>query len=518
MKKITKILTALLPLLLILTMGFGAQAADPTYGITINNSDTGHTYEAYQVFSGTLSGTGVLSNIGWGSGVNSAALLTALKSDSVVGSRFTACVTAADVATVMNGLTNDSADTKAIAQIIGANLSATVAGTSTAGTGSYTITGLSAGYYLVKDKNASQNNTYDAYTRFMLEVVKDITVTPKNDVPSVTKKVTDVNDSTGVKTGWQDSADYDIGDLVPFRLAGTLPTNYSDYTKYKYVFHDTMAAGLTFDPSTVKVYVDTTLISTGYTIVTTGLTDGCTFEVRFTDLKTIAAVTKDSVIAVEYSARLNANAVIGSVGNPNKVSLEYSNNPNAGGEGDTGKTPDDNVIVFTYKTVINKVDQNNNPLSGATFLLEKYNAATLTYTAVAVTTNTEGTVFTFTGLDDGLYRLTETATPVGYNSVDPIYFTVAATHDVTADIPTLLTLTANQSDDKGTNLTAGIIATFVASPTSGNISTNIVNNSGSKLPSTGGVGTTIFYVVGGILIVGAAVLLVRRIKMSGNKR
>ena len=519
MKRMKNLFGVILALALVLTLGIGVQAAS-VHTITIDSSSSGHTYEAYQIFTGTLSDTGVLSDIQWGTGVNSGALLTALKADPTVGSKFTVCFTAADVAKAMDKLTDDSAEAKAIAQVVGQNLG-TVAGTGT-GSGPYTISNLTPGYYLVKDQNSTQDTENGAYTRFILKVVKDVEVTPKSDVPTVVKKVRDINDSItqyysygtmAVQSGWQDSADYSLGGQVPFQLTGTLPSNYGDYSSYKYIFHDTVSTGLTFDVGSVKVYdQDRNEIDPSYYTVAATASG---FDVQFADLKKISTITADSSIVVEYIAILNTRAVLGSPGNPNSVSLEYSNNPNANGAGDTGTTPKDTVTVFTYQVIINKVDQNNQPLTGADFTLDKYiNGA---WISLNLETSQDGTSFLFHGLDDGIYRLTETKTPSGYNSIDPICFTVTADHDVYSDNPQLISLSANQSDEYGTNLTEGIIATFAATLDNGTIETNIVNNAGATLPSTGGIGTTIFYVVGGLLMAGAAVVLVTRRKMSGHQ-
>jgi fimbrial isopeptide formation D2 family protein/LPXTG-motif cell wall-anchored protein len=499
MKTSKKILSVLLALTLVLALSVCAFAAD-SYTITINSTASGHTYEAYQIFSGDLSES-TLSNIKWGSGV-SAAGQTALGN---------AATKAATLKT--------AEDAKAFAQEVGPYLTS-AAGNSTEKAGPYTISGLAAGYYLVKDKDGTQTGT-DAYTGYILEVVKNTTVVPKGTVPTVQKKVKDTNDSTGVTTDWQDSADYDIGDTVPFQLTGTLPENYADYTTYKYTFHDAESTGLTFNPDSVVVKADGNTITSGYTVVTTGLTDGCTFEVQFADLKTAApALTAKSVITVEYTATLNNDAKLGSAGNPNTVYLQFSNNYNQGGSGDTGKTPTDKVIVFTYKTVVNKVDSNKQPLTGAEFTLEKLykgaDGAADSWKAVAVVKNTEGTTFTFSGLDDGSYRLSETTTPAGYNTIDDVYFTVSADHDITSDNPALTSLSATQTAADGSSLSTGVIATFTAVPTDGSLTTDIVNNSGSTLPSTGGIGTTIFTVAGIVLMIGAAVVLVTKRKVSGE--
>ena len=337
------------------------------------------------------------------------------------------------------------------------------------------------------------------------------------------KKVKDTNDSAANSTtDWQDSADYDIGDAVPFKLSATIAQDYANYTHgYKLTFHDKEGAGLSFNKNSVKVYVDGTLITTDYEVVTEGLTDDCTFEVRFANLKDIASVEAGSVISVEYTSTLNNQAVIGSTGNKNTSHVTYTNNPNDEQAGENGETPDDVVIVFTYQTIVNKVtknpaydaskdtektgtDSDGNtefiPLKGAGFTLYKKNASGA-YEAVGSELKGEDmTTFTWSGLDDGDYKLVETTTPSGYNTIPDIEFTITATHDVSSDNPTLISLSGG---DKFT----GVISTGV-------VSANIENQSGAQLPSTGGIGTTIFYVLGSVLVLGAAVLLVTKKRMS----
>ena len=359
----------------------------------------------------------------------------------------------------------------------------------------------------------------------------NVTATPKSDVPEVQKKVKDINDSTDTtKTDWQDSADYDIGDSIPFQLKATLADNVSSYTTYKVVFHDTLSKGLTYN-NDAKVYIDGTETN-GFTVTATVNADGTTtLTVSCDDVKALGA-GNSSVITVEYTAKLNENAVLGSAGNPNKVYLEYSNNPNkseSGEKHETGKTPEDTVIVFTYQTIINKVDSENKPLTGAAFKLEKLikgkDGAADTWTTVKEFTVDETTTsFTFSGLDDGQYKLTETKTPVGYNTIDPIYFVIEATHDETADAPTLKTLNAYLTDANGNKQTemkdgeSVNIDLGTVDLTAGSITTTVVNKSGSELPSTGGIGTTIFYVLGGVLVLAAVVLLVTKKRMSGAEK
>ena len=510
MKHIKKLASLLLVLVMVFALATTAFAEETTYSITINNSAKDHTYEAYQIFTGDLSGT-TLSNIVWGSGVSEAGQ-TAL----------------GDAAAKAETLKTE-ADAKAFAKAVAPYLTTAAGSANTVTDGKYVISGLAAGYYLVKDQDGSLTGDNDSYTEYIIQVVGNVTATPKSDVPEVQKKVKDINDSTDTtKTDWQDSADYDIGDSIPFQLKATLADNVFSYTTYKVVFHDTLSKGLTYN-NDAKVYIDGTETN-GFAVTATVNADGTTLTVSCDDVKALNAVNS-SAITVEYTAKLNENAVLGSAGNPNEVYLEYSNNPNKSekGNNETGETPKDVVIVFTYKTIINKVDSENKPLTGAAFKLEKLikgkDGAADTWTTVKESTVDETTTsFTFSGLDDGQYKLTETKTPVGYNTIDPIYFVIEATHDETADAPTLKTLNAYLTDANGNKQTemkdgeSVNIDLGTVDLTAGSITTTVVNKSGSKLPSTGGIGTTIFYVLGGVLVLAAVVLLVTKKRMSGAEK
>lgn len=510
MKHIKKLASLLLVLVMVFALATTAFAEETTYSITINNSAKDHTYEAYQIFTGDLSGT-TLSNIVWGSGVSEAGQ-TAL----------------GDAAAKAETLKTE-ADAKAFAKAVAPYLTTAAGSANTVTDGKYVISGLAAGYYLVKDQDGSLTGDNDSYTEYIIQVVGNVTATPKSDVPEVQKKVKDINDSTDTtKTDWQDSADYDIGDSIPFQLKATLADNVSSYTTYKVVFHDTLSKGLTYN-NDAKVYIDGTETN-GFAVTATVNADGTTLTVSCDDVKALSAVNS-SAITVEYTAKLNENAVLGSAGNPNEVYLEYSNNPNKSekGNNETGETPKDVVIVFTYKTIINKVDSENKPLTGAAFKLEKLikgkDGAADTWTTVKEFTVDETTTsFTFSGLDDGQYKLTETKTPVGYNTIDPIYFVIEATHDETADAPTLKTLNAYLTDANGNKQTevkdgeSVNIDLGTVDLTAGSITTTVVNKSGSELPSTGGIGTTIFYVLGGVLVLAAVMLLVTKKRMSGAEK
>ena len=512
-KKLASLLLALVMVFALVTTAFADETT--TYSITINNSAEGHTYEAYQIFTGDLvekDGTKSLSNIVWGSGISEAGQ-TAL----------------GDAAAKAETLKTED-DAKAFAKAVAPYLTTAAGSTNTVTDGKYVISGLAAGYYLVKDQDGSLTGDSDSYTEYIIQVVGNVTATPKSDVPEVEKKVKDTNETTGETTGWQDSADYDIGDSIPFQLKATLADNVSSYTTYKVVFHDTLSKGLTYN-NDAKVYIGGTETN-GFTVTATVNADSTTtLTVSCDDVKALGA-GNSSVITVEYTAKLNENAVLGSAGNPNKVYLEYSNNPNKSESGEnheTGKTPEDTVIVFTYQTIINKVDSENKPLTGAAFKLEKLikgkDGAADTWTTVKEFTVDETTTsFTFSGLDDGQYKLTETKTPAGYNTIDPIYFVIEATHDATADTPALTVLKAYLTDENGNKKTevkdgeTVNIDLGTVDLTAGSITTTVVNKSGSELPSTGGIGTTIFYVLGGVLVLAAVVLLVTKKRMSGAEK
>ncbi len=476
MKKLKKLAALLLAVVMTMAMNMTVFAADTTtYSLTLTGTKTGHTYDAYQIFTGDLStntdGDKVLSNVQWGTGIT---YTGAEKSAADVADKLVAGTLKLD--TLESELTLNTP-----VKEVSSSADNTVIG------------GLVAGYYLVKDKDGTQDSKSDAYTKFIVQVVGDTSTKVKSDVPTVEKKVKDTNDSTGVTSDWQDSADYDIGDDVPFQITGTMPSNIDDYTKYAYTFTDTMSAGLTYTTKTATIKIGDTDVTSSFTETV----DGQKVTWACADLKAISGVTltKDTKVVVTYSATLNEKAVTGSAGNPNTVYLTYSNNPNEGGEG-TGKTPEDKNVVFTYKTVVNKVDQDQKSLAGAGFTLQK--KVNGTYTDVKTFTAGMDTTFTFTGLDDGDYKLIESTTPAGYNTIDDVEFTISATHDTTEDDPKLLTLSGD--------VTSGT-ATFAPDKTAGSLTTQIVNKKGSVLPSTGGIGTRMFYVFGGCLVAAAVVLL-----------
>lgn len=460
--------------------------------ITITKAKAGHTFEAYQIFAGDVSGS-TLSNLKWGSGVTSDGQIAL-----------------GDAKAKANRL-NNSSDAKDFAYEVSKYLATAAKETNVFTNGNYVIDGLAPGYYLVKDKDGTvpQEQTY---TKFILEVVgTDVSAAVKSSVPTSEKKVKDTNDTTGETTGWQDSADYDIGDKVPFQLTGNVADDYYQYKgAYQLVFHDTLSDGLTFNANSVKVYVndsDTPVSSDQYTIAYPA-TDNHSFDVTINDVKALGAHV--SKVRVEYTAELNENAVIGSLGNPNKMYMEFSNNPNNEQGGEKGQTPEDKVIVFTYKVNINKYDSRRVPLVGAAFKLEKVlkdGEKKLVKEYTITEDDPDRTTFEFTGLDDGEYILTETVTPDGYNTMNPVKFSITASHDTESDNPQLKDLNGNPIDGE---------ISFSTKVTTGTLTAGVINYMGSELPSTGGMGTTVLYVAGTLMILVAGVFLVMKKKAENN--
>ena len=516
MKIMKKAMAMVLSMVMMLAMCATAFADEPTT-FKITAPETNHQYEIYQIFTGDYS-DGKLTNEVWG--------------ENGTGKKGT------DVEdTVLNELkdidanASDTAKLEVITKYAKLDDSTPVA-TVTNGS-SYDA---KPGYYLIKDKEGTVTGK-DSYTLYLVQVVgADVTIKPKSEVPSFEKKVKDTNDSTGNTSDWQDSADYDIGDQVPFQLKGTVASNYDAYKTYYFAFHDqeekvkvTDSEGnekelpvLKFNKDSVKVYVDGKEVTTGF-VVTENPTDGDTFDIVFEDLKAIqdtdgsALVHANSEITVEYTSELTANANLGNQGNINKAKLEFSNNPNsnqAGKPDKPGETPWDNVIVFTYKVVVDKYANSTDgeKLAGADFKLEKVLADGSKQEISRKVTSDDGKTFTFSGLDEGKYILTETKTPDGYNTIKPIEFTVKADHTIEWNGENR---TGVLTDLTGTATTGNI--TFTANTDKSELATKVVNKQGITLPSTGGMGTTLFYMIGGILVAGAAVVLIAKKRMEAEK-
>ena len=577
MKQIKRIIAAVV--VAVMTMGLFVTTAwaEPETGpftITIKKDSTDkvdHTYGAYQIFTGrleTVNGEKVLSDIQWGSGINTekvAQLITDL--NAIDGITLASGASASQVAKAISdaNLENDGEKAQAVADAFNKALSSTAASTVTvpANEKKGEIKGLAPGYYLVKDTAPVTGE--GAQTRYILEVVSNVTVNEKASVPSVTKKVKEKNDTTGDESNWQDAADYDIGDKVPFQLTATTASTVSDYTKYHVTFQDKQSSGLTAPESYKITVLGKTLILNKNENPVTVTTDkgtkitaenatpasGNTFAVKVTfennasteeDIKKLDKEVNSTVLTVDYESELNTGAAIGSDGNTNEVFLNFSNNPNSTDDTNEGKTPTDKVTVFTYEIKVLKVEptsdaaidqaaydaltdaekaayvkigdkyQKTQPLKGAEFKLnKKLSGGTVKEVAVVITE--EGTTFEFKGIDAGEYTLTESKVPAGYNKVADINITVSATYDTEANDPKLTSLTVIPDSFTVITTTTGEGEAATTSYT-GVIEGKILNEKGSVLPSTGGIGTTVFYIIGSALVLGAGVLLATKKKAA----
>lgn len=512
MKKLRKFTGIFLVFVMIFTMtgitlaGSVTSTDGAVYSITA--PDNQHIYDVYQIFTGTLSTGDVLSDIKWG------------KNGKMSGTTVTQGeAVPEEVLTRLTNIPAGSSENEILDVIKDyVNLEGERFGEVTYAA---PLERVPAGYYLIKDRENSVPEN-DAYTRYIVKIVNDIHITPKADVPSVEKKILDTNDSFTLDgdAQWKDSADYDIGDNVPFQFTTQIVSTYDDYESYRLVFHDKQSKGLTFHKNSVMVYIDDQRLESGYLVeenVDHGDGEIHTFDIIFENLKVIEEAHAGAVIRVEYTSVLNENANIGSVGNPNEVCLSYSNNPYGDG---TGTTPYDKVIAFTYEVLINKYDEERQDLDGAIFTLEKYMKAEGNQEAHWIEIKTIGADpnithrFEFKGLDDGWYRLKETP-PQGYNSIEPIYFKITAEHETLSNDPQLIQLKVlhTKKDDANVETETGKID-FTVNKDAGLISAGVINKAGIVLPETGGMGTGLFYILGGILMLGTASILISRRRLN----
>ena len=499
MKMMKKCLSLVVMVLTMVAMMTTSYAEENVRMITIKNATPGHIYRAYQIFKG---GKGEdkqhMVNVMWGTGISTA------YTEGKDPIKTIQAITAENQADYMKDFATNHTDVFTEAAYSEEDKD-------------YTITNLAQGYYLVIDETNKtvDANKGDAYSNYIANLLTccDKEITPKSDVPEVAKKVKEntkkpiyVGDKFAEKAvvgaGYNDVADYNIGDDVPFELIGTTPSTIGDFTSYKYVFHDTLSKGLTYNEGSLKVSIGSKDVTDQFKTITYDH-DKNTLTVGDDDIKKIEGINEKTVFKVTYTAKLNANAKIGLPGNENSVTLEYSNNPNSDG---TGYTPDDHVIVFTYELDTKKVEGNTGAaLKGAKFKLYRTNEETNAKEYAVVTDgkvsdwNETGTelvsddegLFKVAGLDDGTYCLEETEAPNGYNKLtDPVKVFITAetennqTWDGTpADALKKLTLNINDVNQDGDVKTGIVNAT-------------VKNTSDVTLPETGSRGSVIFFFTG----------------------
>lgn len=487
-KAMKKLMAALLAVAMVCAMAIPAFAAPATNGsITVQNTVDGKTYNIYKILNLETNGTGndassytafkYKATTEWESFVGSSIYLKSDK-DGYVTWKDTA-ENAADIEAFSKAAMKFAKDLTPVATKVADS------------SGSVTFTGLELGYYLI----TSDVDTSSKALCMLSTTKPSATVQEKNGAPSVEKEVKE--NST---QNWGKVNDADIGDTVEFKTT----INVTDGDPKGYILHDTMSDGLALNKDSIKVaHKDGTklILGTDYKVEVPGTKDKCTFEIHFINgqLKT------NDVIEVTYSARVTKDAVIAGEGNPNDTILEYNNK--------TSTKSTTTTYVWQFDILKYTVSADSEiPLEGAKFIVYRGSDENIEYAKFGtgnkfdswVSNSDEATVLTtpadgkiaLTGLDSGIYSLEEIEAPKGYNKLTaPITFTITNASDAAKKG------TVSYTSNDGTTAIGTI---------------KVLNNAGTTLPGTGGIGTTIFYVVGGGLMAAAAILLITKKRMENR--
>lgn len=566
-----RMISLLLCLLLVMSMAMttfatGEEPENPPattekVSLTIRGKATGHTYVAYQIFKGgvaTKGEDGVISDIQWGESItNPEAFVAALKADEtpIVNSANTqqsttfaeqfenATASASSVADVMKNWGDDLDRINYFAEFLWESgyLSTDWYKDTTSSTTTYTFTDMEPGYYMIKDKEDTINNTAnDFYTSFIISLTSNTNIEVKGSVPSVNKRVSDT-----LNGQYSEYVSNQINRLHYYEWVGKMPSEIADYDFYSYVFEDTMSESLDFN-RIEEIYIKTTngehvlyrvdadgAVIAGkkdnmdvWQVPDTGdaYTGGGTIRIGWTDLKKIyPTLLKSDEVYVRYSASLNEKAVVVDTGNPNTVKLHFSNNPND--KDDYGTTPPSTSRVYTFAMEVTKVNEAGETLQGAEFVLFHYHSeetenvpmyaivedgvitgwTEVQSDATPLVSGPDGKI-NVKGLKKDIdYYLTETKPPQGYNTLfgnTDIQITGYTVDETTKEVTSINYEVNNKVHEKSGKTTK--------------VELSIENKSGTVLPSTGGMGTTLLYLAGGILVLAAVVLLVTKKRMASE--
>ena len=574
MKTTKKLLSMLLALIMVVSIAVPVFADETNYVITITNSDSissaGHVYKAYQIFKGTLKESGsVLADIKWGESItNGDDFITALKSDTspdtaafiIDGKNIFKDVTSAEkLAEVLSKSEHDTAAIKnAFAKIAKDYVDTdNEVAHSTQSTAPYTILipKTKAGYYLVLDTLVDETLPNQDISDFILQVVGDKTVEHKGSIPTVDKSVSETGEGehTNIATG--------IGDVHYYKIKAELPDDLYLYDSYYLEFQDKMSSGLTYLPmeTSDSGIVMKVLIRTGnktiivdpdcYDVTPKAETAGANMSVVIPDIKSAEFKSTDGTpiivsavdaIEIVYTATVNKDAQVTGDGIPNEAKLVFSNDPNSNGKG-TSNT--DVTYVYPVNLVIEKYDAKNtaNLLDGAQFIIgrdfsdgstthKEYakidkttgkldswvhhhvgdncaegdadHTAAVTAGEIGTILITEGGRISVSGLDAAKFYLKEVAAPSGYNKLtEPVIVTVDVEYNDTTHKISLIKGTTSQGE-------------IAFSADTALVTVKIPNHEGQILPSTGGIGTTLFYVVGGAMVAFAVLSLITKKRMN----
>ena len=489
-KTIKKMMALVIAMVMVLAMGTtvfaaalpsGTKGADKTITITppsgVDSAAT-NTYTVYKVFNATTDGT----NISYKSldGTAPTGFVVDIQNNVYLGtSSDTATGAAGEIEiTVAGGGKKYVVPTRA-SELTADQIAAIAAYTSKEEVGTVEITGTTETTVTVPDYGYYYITTSTGTVVTIDSTHKSAEVQDKNSVPGVDKKITGANsiDEDGKKALAQ------VGTDVTYTAEITVGKGAKGY-----IFHDTMETGLTYNNDVVVKIGETTVDASNYEVnKTEDKLEADTFSVSFKD-DYIKTLDEGTVLKVVYSAKVNDDAItVDPLNNTCYVSYGDKNSNN--------KTPTSEADVYEAKISVYKVDGSSAPLAGAGFVLK--NAAGKYYKidgkvvswvdaeadATERTSGSDGKIDAFTGLPNGTYTLVEKTVPSGYNKAADTNFTIEE-HNYTA---------SNLEQEA-----------------------KVINNAGAELPSTGGIGTTIFYIIGAILVIGAGVLLVTRRRMNAN--